>query len=253
MTFNEGAYRILAHRQLAELFDADRLPAGTLDSLVQQSELIALSNGDLLQGRGDVPRGLALVVEGCVALGVGLAGGGGCLVSLLGPGDLGCISALIDHGPAAADLRSMGSSIVLMVPSAVLMAAHDRHEPIRATLALQMAHRNRILFDRTVDLMRLPLGDRLSRQLDFLATRFGVQRDKGVVISLRLSQEDLAHLLGASRQQVNVELKRMERASLIAVARESITILDLPALRTSGYASMPMTLSRQGPVVLQQG
>jgi CRP/FNR family transcriptional regulator, cyclic AMP receptor protein len=53
----------------------------------------------------------------------------------------------------------------------------------------------------------------------------------GIGNSLPLSQEELSHLVGLSRQRVNRALRRLERAGLVRVGYRSLTILDLEGLR----------------------
>jgi DNA-binding XRE family transcriptional regulator len=53
---------------------------------------------------------------------------------------------------------------------------------------------------------------------------------KAIRISLQLAQEELAQLLGASRQRVNQELKQMEREHVIKIEPSGLTVLDREAL-----------------------
>jgi DNA-binding GntR family transcriptional regulator len=53
---------------------------------------------------------------------------------------------------------------------------------------------------------------------------------KAIRISLQLAQEELAQLLGASRQRVNQELKQMERERVIKIEPGGLTVLDREAL-----------------------
>ena len=53
---------------------------------------------------------------------------------------------------------------------------------------------------------------------------------KAIGISLQLAQEELAQLLGASRQRVNQELKQMEREHVIKIEPGGLTVLDREAL-----------------------
>jgi DNA-binding GntR family transcriptional regulator len=53
---------------------------------------------------------------------------------------------------------------------------------------------------------------------------------KAIRISLQLAQEELAQLLGASRQRVNQELKQMERENVIKIEPGGLTIMDRQAL-----------------------
>ena len=53
---------------------------------------------------------------------------------------------------------------------------------------------------------------------------------KAIRISLQLAQEELAQLLGASRQRVNQELKQMEREQVIRIEPGGLVVLDRDAL-----------------------
>jgi DNA-binding GntR family transcriptional regulator len=53
---------------------------------------------------------------------------------------------------------------------------------------------------------------------------------RAIRISLQLAQEELAQLLGASRQRVNQELKQMEREQVIKIEPGGLTVLDREAL-----------------------
>jgi CRP-like cAMP-binding protein len=78
----------------------------------------------------------------------------------------------------------------------------------------------RLLFGLVEDLNSLPLRARLAKQLVNLVRSYGVanlSNGSEMRISLQLAQEELAQLLGASRQRVNQELKTMERENVIRI------------------------------------
>ena len=84
------------------------------------------------------------------------------------------------------------------------------------------------------DLNTLPLRARLAKQLIHLARSYGLRTHddpQEVRIGLQLVQEELAQLLGASRQRVNQELKRMEREECIRVEPSGLVVRDSDALQ----------------------
>ena len=100
---------------------------------------------------------------------------------------------------------------------------------------MQRLHARRIrqLFGLVEDLNTLPLRARLAKQLTHLLRSYGVPSlsiPTGIRISLQLAQEELAQLLGASRQRVNQELKQMERDQVIKIEPGGLVILDRQAL-----------------------
>jgi CRP-like cAMP-binding protein len=74
---------------------------------------------------------------------------------------------------------------------------------------------------------------RLAKQLLHLVRSYGVASlsdGTEIRIGLQLAQEELAQLLGASRQRVNQELKSMERENAIRIEPGGLVVRDRPAL-----------------------
>ncbi len=91
----------------------------------------------------------------------------------------------------------------------------------------------RQLFGLVEDLNTLPLRARLAKQLLHLVRSYGVpslENDNEIRIGLQLAQEELAQLLGASRQRVNQELKAMEREDAIRIEAGGLVVRDREAL-----------------------
>ncbi len=86
-----------------------------------------------------------------------------------------------------------------------------------------------------------PLRARLAKQLLHLVRSYGIpslSEDNEIRIGLQLAQEELAQLLGASRQRVNQELKSMERDSFIRIEPGGLVIRDRPALMRIAEADL---------------
>ena len=91
------------------------------------------------------------------------------------------------------------------------------------------------------DLNTLPLRARLAKQLLHLVRSYGVPSlsdGRETRIGLQLAQEELAQLLGASRQRVNQELKSMERDSFIRIEPGGLVIRDREALMRIAEADL---------------
>ena len=83
------------------------------------------------------------------------------------------------------------------------------------------------------DLNTLPLRARLAKQLLHLVRSYGVPclaDGSETRIGLQLAQEELAQLLGASRQRVNQELKAMEREQAIRIEQGGLVVRNRNAL-----------------------
>ncbi|WP_051537221.1 Crp/Fnr family transcriptional regulator [Asaia prunellae] len=99
-------------------------------------------------------------------------------------------------------------------------------------IALMLCRLLRLSFALIEDTALLSLPARLAKQLLTLADSYGEKRGEGTVIRLRLPQEDLAMLLGTTRQTVNRKLSEWAKLGWISVHYGEILILDPAALRS---------------------
>lgn len=240
-------YRALAMAQLQRIAGLEHCEPRLIALWVDAGMLVRAMRGEVLQRRDDPCHGLLLVVEGAVVLGRHLGQPDQHVFTYLRPGDLHGLVPLFDGGPHLLDVMAHEPSVLLRVPAVALAEAMRQHATVRSALATHLAHRNRIVHDRLYDTVRLPLGARLARQLDFLGKYFGIRRPQGLHLSIRMSQADLASSLGASRQQVNAELRKFVERGLISLSRSAVVIHDAAALEASGWSNLPVTMTRPTP------
>jgi CRP-like cAMP-binding protein len=148
--------------------------------------------------------------------------------------------------PGIFDGREGTHSAYAHGPTTVLAVPREDFENIlrgntlfcNAILRLQARH-IRELYDQLIDVSTLSLGSRLAKQIVTLSRRHGIPVDRrsgAVRIGLSLVQEDLAQLIGSSRQRVNVELKQMERSGVIRWERTGLVVCNVDALVESAAA-----------------
>jgi len=141
--------------------------------------------------------------------------------------------AILDGDSRTHDVYAHGDTTILCVAKADFQKILATHvEFYEAMLRLQ-ARRIRQLFGLVEDLNTLPLRARLAKQLLHLARSYGVpslNHGEEIRIGLHLAQEELAQLLGASRQRVNQELKAMEREEALRIEPGGLVIRNQQAL-----------------------
>ena len=94
-------------------------------------------------------------------------------------------------------------------------------------LLAQLAARLRRANDVVADLVFSDVPGRVAKQLLELAQRFGDRRDDGIHVHHDLTQEELAQLVGASRETVNKALADFAARGWIRLEPRSVTILDV--------------------------
>ena len=121
-----------------------------------------------------------------------------------------------------------------VLATTLLSLAHDdlmRWLEGRPAVALgllsQIAGRLRKANDDNADLVFSDVPGRVAKQLLELAKRFGDRRDDGVHVHHDLTQEELAQLVGASRETVNKALADFAARGWIRLEPRSVTILDV--------------------------
>lgn len=141
--------------------------------------------------------------------------------------------AMFDGDQRTHDVFAHGATTLLCVSRNDFHFILSQHVELYEALMRLQARRLRLLFGLIEDLNTLPLRARLAKQLLHLSRSHGVPQGMGsaeVRIGLQLAQEELAQLLGGSRQRVNQELKAMEREGIIRVEPSGLVIRDREGL-----------------------
>ena len=141
--------------------------------------------------------------------------------------------AMFDGDQRTHDAYAHGPTTLLCVSRTDFQKILAQHVELYEALMRLQARRIRTLFGLVEDLNTLPLRARLAKQLLHLARSYGVpclSDGSEVRIGLQLAQEELAQLLGASRQRVNQELKSMERENAIRIEPGGLVLRDRPML-----------------------
>jgi CRP-like cAMP-binding protein len=155
------------------------------------------------------------------------------IVSLAEPGDWFGNIPLIDEPRPLHDAEACSPTTLLVLHKSDLQLLLQRHPPIGMVLARVHSARARDMTAAFTNAVSLPLQQRVALQLLTLTNRFGSPGQHGMRISVRLSQQDLADLLGASRQRVNEVLKRFERQGLIRVEPSGILVASAGGLEAA--------------------
>ena len=134
--------------------------------------------------------------------------------------------ALFDGLPRTHDANAHGATTLLVVRKPDFKALLAAHVELYDALLRLNCRRLRLMFDAIEDLNTRPLAARLARQLLLLARSYGIAQGEEIRIGLALAQEDLAQLLGASRQRVNQELKAFEREGAVRVEPTRLVVLS---------------------------
>ena len=190
-------------------------------------------DGDLIGARGEPPEEWIACAKGAVRVSSISISGKQITLTYVEPGIWFGDVSIFDGDQRTHDAYAHGDTTVLCVAKADFKKILATHTELYEALLRLHSRRIRQLYGLVEDLNTLPLRARLAKQLLHLARSYGVPslaNANDVRIGLQLAQEELAQLLGASRQRVNQELKTMEREETIRIEPVGLVIRDREAL-----------------------
>ncbi len=174
---------------------------------------------------------LYIIISGKVKIALPSAEGENVLVALLSTGDFFGELSLFDGEPRSATSIAAESTDILTLDQEdlfeYLMGNPMAAKEIFAELSLRLRRTDELLSDAAF----CDLSTRLSKRILDLAERYGQPLESGgTKINMRLRQQDLADMVGATRESVNKMLKTYKLKGLIQVEKGYVSILDQEAL-----------------------
>ena len=190
-------------------------------------------DGELIVARGDPPEDWVACARGAVRVSSTSITGKQVTLTYVEPGVWFGDVAIFDGDRRTHDAYAHGDTTMVCVSRGDLRKILAQHTELYEALLRLHARRIRQLYGLVEDLNTLPLRARLAKQLMHLIRSYGVPSladGREVRIGLQLAQEELAQLLGASRQRVNQELKAMERDEVIRIEPGGLVVRNRDAL-----------------------
>ena len=189
-----------------------------------------LRRGETLFNEGDSGDRLYILLSGKVKLGHASADGRENLLAVLGPGEIVGELTLFDPGPRSTTATAVAPTELLTLDHNQLMTFVESHPQLAKDMLRALAQRLRRTNTALADLVFSDVPGRVAKALLDLADRFGTSTDKGVHVPHDLTQEELAQLVGASRETVNKSLADFVSRGWIRLEGRAVTLLDVDRL-----------------------
>jgi CRP-like cAMP-binding protein len=189
-----------------------------------------LPHGEVIVRQGDRVSSLFLVTAGAVRLSSVTASGREIVVGLLCRGDLFGESALLGD-PSLVRAQAVGPTTVLALPIASMRAMLERTPATAEELLRLIAARLHRTSAALEDAMAADLPTRVVGRLRELADDHGVPGPHGVRLRIPLTQDELARMVGASRESVNRTVGALAARGVVRSGGGRFVITDPDALR----------------------
>jgi|SRR5688572_2941070 len=171
---------------------------------------------------GEMGDSLFMIRSGKVKVFIGDQDGREMILKILGPGDFFGEMSMIDKQPRSASVTTLEPSVFLVLSHAAFEKAIEQVPRIATIVMRILAQRVREADKKIGTLALMDVYGRVASTLLELA----VMDNGKLMVGEKLSQQDLANMVGASREMVNRILKDLSDRGFISVESKSITIIN---------------------------
>jgi CRP/FNR family transcriptional regulator, cyclic AMP receptor protein len=173
-----------------------------------------------------------IILSGTVKINVTQQDGTDVIIAILGAGDTVGEMSLLDSAGRSANVVTQEESTLLWMDRSAFQECLKVVPLITYNLVRVMSGRLRLANEQIQSLATLDVSGRVARQLLAFAQQYGrTAADGSIFVPIRLTQSDLAGLVGASRERVNQAIVDFKQRKYIKVDQNyRVTIYNVPAL-----------------------
>ncbi len=210
------------------------------EPVVRRARVRAFPRGAVIYSPVDSRKSIMVLVSGLVKIkiraarvdGSHAAGGGrGTILAFIVEGDLFGELSLLSGEPRRDSAEAVEDSQVLVLPRAALLSLLEGRADLALAFARLIGQRRARGETRHADLLFLASRERVVLILCELAESHGNLSGNRVEIRLPLSHQDIAELIGVSRETATIALGELQAAGLVEMSRRRIAIADVRGLQ----------------------
>lgn len=148
-----------------------------------------------------------------------------------GPGELFGELCLVDGRPREEMAEAMENALVTQMEREQFEALLRTHAALGLALSKALCVRRRELESRLEDLIFKDVSAKLAELLLGLCEDYGVDDARGTLVAVKITHQEMANLIGSTRETVSLTLSQFKRRKLIASAGRKVIITDKEGLR----------------------
>ena len=189
-----------------------------------------VARGDTVFAEGEPGDRLFVVVDGKVKLGQTSVDGRENLLAVLGPGEMFGELSLFDPGERTSTATALTDVRLLGMGQRDLRPWLTGRPEVAEELLQALAQRLRRTNEAMSDLVFSDVPGRVAKALLELSDKFGTPAEGGILVAHDLTQEELAQLVGASRETVNKALADFAQRGWLRLEARAVVLLDVERL-----------------------
>lgn len=217
-----------------------RLNETQLTALEHRSRQKKFPKGSSVYLPSDAADGTFLVAEGRVQICSTTPDGKQCILGFVEPGEVFGELSLIDSSHREERAEAIMNSNIILIPSDFLKGLMEESAELALGVTKLIGFRRKRIERRLRSLLFRNNRDRLTHLLLELAEQYGVATSDGIELSIRLSHQDLASIIGATRETVTTLLGEMQSEGLLRIKRQRLLIRDRRRLAGESLDTAPV-------------
>ena len=225
----------------------NRLTREEIETLEKRCLLRTFERRSLIYVPSDLSDSLLLLLSGRVKLYHLTSEGKEVVLTLIEPGELFGELVLVNQRKREEFAEAMLPSKVVLIPSDAFREIMERHPEVSLGVSRLMGLRRQRVERRLKSLLFRSNRERLIFLLLELAEKYGERTEDGVLLKIRLSHQEMASMIGSTRESVTVLLGELQTAGTIQTRRREVLLKDMEALAREVDVPVPTLPGPQTP------
>ncbi len=225
-----------------------RLSADLLSRLEQRARMREFPRNSAIYLPSDAADGAFLLGKGRVRICSNTPDGKQSILAFIDPGEVFGELALVQNGEREERAEAAVDSTVILLPGDELQRLMENSASLALGITKLIGLRRKRIERRLKSLLFRSNRDRLAHLLLELTEQYGKTIDEGVLLDIKLSHQELASIIGVTRETVTTLLGEMQLEGLLKISRQKVVIRNLRRLSATLDAAVP-ALPDRSPTV----
>ena len=202
-----------------------------LARLAERIQLREVRRREVVYLPGDPGNSMFIVNGGRIKISKVTRDGKALTLNYCGPSEVFGETCLIEGGPREEMAEAMENSMITELERSDVERLLQSHAQLGYQLTRILAARRRELENKLETLVFRDVTSKLAELLLSLADEYGVEDSRGTMVALKITHQELANLIGSTRETVSLTLSQFKRKNLICTEGRKVIISDAESLR----------------------
>ncbi len=203
----------------------------TMHRLVQCIEMREIRRRQVIYLPGDPGQAVFFVNGGRIKISKVTRDGKELTLAYRGPGEIFGELVMIDGGPREEMAEAMENALITELERGEFERLVQKEGMIGFRLAKVIAQRRRDVENKIEQLIFKDVNAKLAELLLRLAAEYGIEDSRGTLVSLKITHQEMANLIGSTRETVSLTLSQFKRKGLIQTEGRKVILADRDGLR----------------------